>query len=120
LDEFEKRKSPDLYSSVILRKLNVSINKELEEARVAVLGAPPVDGIGSAGGFKIMVEDRGNNGMPALQGQVDNLVDKSKSVKPIGGMFTQFRSSVPQLYADIDRVKCKRLGIGLTDMFNTL
>src|SRR5439155_8672659 len=72
------------------------------------------------GGFKLMVEDRGNNGMAVLQGQVDNLVDKSRAEKPIGAMFTQFRSQVPQLYADIDRVKCKRMGVGLTDVFNTL
>ena len=120
LDEFDKRKSPDLYASVILKKLNAELDKELEEARVAVLGAPPVDGIGSAGGFKLMIEDRGNAGMAALQGQVDNLVEKSRSSPEIGVMFTQFRSSVPQLYADIDRVKCKALGISLGDMFNTL
>jgi multidrug efflux pump len=120
LDEFEKRKDdPELYAGKIISKMNVELNKEIEEARIAVLGAPPVDGIGAAGGFKMMVEDRGNSGMAALQGQVDNLVDKSKSEPAIGTMFTQFRSSVPQLYADIDRVKCKRLGIGLTDVFNT-
>src|SRR3954469_18512196 len=111
LDEFEHRKSPELYAAKILRKLNADLNKELEEAQVVVLGAPPVDGIGTAGGFKLMIEDRGNNGMAALQGQVDNLVDKAGSVPQIGAMFTQFRASVPQLYADIDRTKAKSLGV---------
>jgi multidrug efflux pump len=120
LDPFEERKSPDLYYSVILRNLNARMNREVEEARIATFGPPPVDGIGNAGGFKVMIEDRGNAGLPALQAQVDNLVEKSRSVPEIGAMFTQFRASVPQLYADIDRIKCKSLGIPLSDVFGTL
>src|SRR5262249_41210082 len=121
LKEFDERKAnKELYAAVILKKLNAELNKQIEEAQIAVLGAPPVDGIGSAGGFKLMVEDRGNAGMGALQAQVDNICAKARSMPQIGAMFTQFRSSVPQLYADIDRVKCKRLGVGLNDMFNTL
>jgi multidrug efflux pump len=119
-DEFEHREGPELYVTAIQRSLQQQMSREIEEAQIAVLGAPPVDGIGNAGGFKVMVEDRGNNGLPALQGQTDNLVDKSKQVPQIGNMFTQFRAQVPQLYADIDRVKCKSLGVGLTDVFNTL
>jgi len=120
LDEFDKREAPDLYSAEIQKQLNRELSKEIEEARIAVLGAPPVDGIGNAGGFKVMIEDRGNVGLPALQGQTDALIDKSRQVPEIGNMFTQFRSQVPQLYAEIDRVKCKRLGIQLSDVFNTL
>jgi multidrug efflux pump len=67
-----------------------------------------------------MIEDRGNTGLAALQGQTDNLVEKGRSLPQIGGMFTQFRAQTPQLYADIDRVKCKRMGIQLSDVFNTL
>ncbi len=119
-DEFDKREDPELYVTAIQKKLSQQMNKEIEEANIAILGAPPVDGIGNAGGFKLMIEDRGNLGFPTLQGQTDNIVEKSRSVPQIGTMFTQFRAQVPQLYADIDRVKCKKLGIGLTDVFNTL
>src|SRR4051812_45147586 len=120
LDEFEHRKGPELYSAEIQKSLNAQFSSEIEEARIVALGAPPVDGIGNAGGFKVMIEDRGNNGLPALQGQTDNLVEKSRQIPEIGSMFTQFRAQVPQLYAEIDRVKCKRLGVGLSDVFNTL
>lgn len=120
LEEFHNREEPELTAAAIQRVLNRKLYTEIEEARIAVLGAPPVDGIGNAGGFKYMVEDRGNVGLPALQGQTDNLVEKSKQVPQIGNMFTQFRAQVPQLYVDIDRVKCKSLGIALSDVFNTL
>ena len=119
-DEFDKRRTPDLYVTAIQKRLNQQMSKEIEEAQIAVLGAPPVDGIGNAGGFKVMIEDRGNIGFPTLQGQTDNLVETSRQVPQIGGMFTQFRAQVPQLYADIDRVKCKQMGVGLNDVFNTL
>jgi multidrug efflux pump len=120
LDPFDKRTTPELAGPALQRQLNREMFAQIREAQIAVLGAPPVDGIGNAGGFKVMVEDRGNNGLPALQGQTDNLVEKSKQLPQIGSMFTQFRAQVPQLYVDIDRVKCKSLGIGLTDVFNTL
>lgn len=119
-DPFDKRETPDLYATAIQRSLTQQMSQQIEEARIAVLGAPPVDGIGNAGGFKVMIEDRGNNGLPALQAQTDNLVEKSRSVPQIGSMFTQFRAQVPQLYVDIDRIKCKSLGVPLSDVFNAL
>ncbi len=120
LDEFEKRETPELYGTAIQKTLAVQMNKEIEEAAIGILGPPPVDGIGNAGGFKVMIEDRGSAGLPALQGQTDNLVDKAKTLPQIAGIFTQFRAQTPQLYADIDRVKCKRMGIQLSDVFNAL
>jgi multidrug efflux pump len=120
LKEFDERKSPDLYYSKILAKLNQEMSAKIEEAKIVGFGAPAVDGIGTAGGFKVMIEDRGNLGLSALQGQTDNIVDKSRSIPAIAGMFTQFRANTPQLYAEIDRVKCKSLGIALSDVFSTL
>lgn len=120
LEEFDKRPGVELNAASIQRQLTQQLNTKIEEARISVLGAPPVDGIGNAGGFKMMIEDRGNAGMASLQGQTDNLIDKSRSVPEIGGMFTQFRANVPQLYFNIDRVKCKSMGIALNDVFMTL
>ncbi len=94
--------------------------REVEEALVAVFGAPPVDGLGNAGGFRLMVEDRGNAGLELLQGQVDNLVEKGNRTPGLVGLFSQFRANTPQLYLDIDRVKCKSLGVTLSDVFNAL
>ena len=120
LDEFDKRESKDLYFEAIQHKLTTEINQNIQEALVGVFGAPPVDGIGNALGFKMMVEDRGNAGLPALQGQVENLIEKGRSTPGIGLMFSQFRANVPQLFVDIDRVKCKSMGISLNEVFGAL
>src|SRR5262249_23676401 len=56
----------------------------------------------------------------ALQKVTDDLVKRLNDTRGAGTAFTQYRADIPQLYADIDRVKCKQLGVGLTDVFNTL
>ncbi len=79
-----------------------------------------MDGLGNAGGFKLMVEDRGSQGLAALQGHTDNLVEKGNAQPGLVGLFNSFRANTPQLYVDIDREKCKTLGLPLTEVFNTL
>jgi multidrug efflux pump len=93
---------------------------EIPEAIVSVFGAPPVDGLGNAGGFKVMVEDRGNVGLEVLQGQADNLAFEGNKQPGLIGLFNGFRSNTPQLYVDIDRTKCKALGVPLSEVFQAL
>jgi multidrug efflux pump len=120
LDEFHHRQDPNLRADVIGAKLRKKYFEEIQEALIAVFGAPPVDGLGTAGGFKIMVEDRGDNGPAMLQGQVENLVEKGNQQTGLVGLFTQFRANTPQLFVDVDRVKCKTMGVALDDVFNAL
>jgi len=63
------------------KKLRERYDREVPEAMLTVLGPPPVRGIGRAGGFKLMVEDRGDLGSRTLQGQTENLVDQAKTLK---------------------------------------
>jgi multidrug efflux pump len=119
-DEFHHRKGADLYSDSILAKFRKLCNAEIPEAVVAAFGAPPVDGLGTAGGFKYYVEDRGGSGLEILQQQTDNLVVKGNQTPGLVGLFSSFRSNTPQLYADVDRTKCKTLGLALNDVFMTL
>ena len=120
LDEFDHRHDPKLYADVIATKLRREYYVAIPEAAVGVFGAPPVDGLGTAGGFKFMVEDRGDNGLPMLQGQVDNLIEKGNHDPNLAGMFSLFRANTPQYYVDIDRTKCKTIGIPLNSVFDTL
>jgi multidrug efflux pump len=76
--------------------------------------------LGSGGGFKLMVEDRGNSGFDMLQGQADNLADLGNQQPGLVGLFNGFRANTPQLYVDIDRTKCKSLGVPLGDVFDAL
>ena len=120
LDEFHNRHGHELSADAIAAKLRTECYVKLQEAQVGVFGAPPVDGLGNAGGFKIMIEDRGDSGLDVLQGQSENLTQKGNQTPGLVGMFSMFRANTPQLYVDIDRTKCKTLGVALSDVFNTL
>jgi multidrug efflux pump len=121
LETFEERHGhPDRTSNVVTAKIRQRVRQEIEEAVVLVFGAPAVDGLGNAGGFKLMVEDRGSRGLEMLQGQADNLADRANRIPGLVGVFDSFRANTPQLYVDIDRVQCKSQGVALNDVFDTL
>jgi multidrug efflux pump len=120
LKEFDHRRDHALSSGQIARQLQRQLYVEIVEAQVAVFGAPAVDGLGNAGGFKLMVEDLSNLGLDIVQGQTENLADAGRRAPGIGGLFSSFRANTPQLYVDIDRTKVKTMGVPLADVFNTL
>jgi multidrug efflux pump len=129
LDDFSNRRTPDLYSDVIIVKLRQRIAAEVPEASVLVLGPPAVNGLGNAGGFKFAVEDRGDLGLEELQKRTDELLrvanKKPTADDPTGtpglvGMFTVFRANSPQLFVDVNREQCFKLGVQLGDVFDTL
>jgi multidrug efflux pump len=120
LDEFANRRRPELRAYAIAMHLRRRCYLEIQDGMVGIFGAPPVDGLGTAGGFKFMVEDRGDNGLQMLQTLTENLVDKANHQPGLIGLFTMFRANIPQLYVDVDRTKCMSLGVELDDVFSTL
>jgi hydrophobe/amphiphile efflux-1 (HAE1) family protein len=93
---------------------------EIEEAMIFVIPPPPVQGLGTSGGFKLLVQDRAGQGFRALQEATDAYVAASHGDPRVAGVFTTFRASAPQLYADIDRVKAQKLDVPLGNLFDTL
>ena len=85
-----------------------------------VFGAPPVEGLGSTGGFKLQVQDRRSAGLRALQGAVQNLADEGNQDPRLAGLFSSFSVTQPQLYVEIDREKAKAQKITLDDINETL
>lgn len=120
LDDFEHRHDPAHSANGVAQHLRKQFFGEILEARAAVFNAPPVDGLGSGGGFKLMIEDQGNMGLEQLQGQSENLADKARAQPGIAGVVSSFRANTPQMYIDIDRTKCKAMRVALNDVFNTL
>jgi multidrug efflux pump len=120
LDPFEKRQRPGLSDTAIMAKLRKRWAAEVKDAQVSVYGAAPIPGLGVAGGFKIIVEDRGGLGLDALQSRTEAMVRKLKEVPGFNSVSTQFRSSTPQLFLDIDRTKAASLGVALDDVNQTL
>jgi len=119
LDGFEHRKSADLSGPAIARKLNAALS-QIPQALTGVFGPPPVDGLGSTGGFRLMVQDRGGAGFGALEEATRNLVDAANDNRDLANVFTSFSSGTPQIYLDIDRVKAKTLNVPLSNIFSTL
>jgi multidrug efflux pump len=120
LEPFHDRKSIETKAQVIGAKIRELSSKEVDEGIFSVFGPPPVDGIGSAGGFKLMLRDSGNLGYEALQSLADEVSSQSSQTPGILGMFNGFRSNTPQMFVDIDRQKVKTLGIPLQEVFSTL
>ncbi len=92
----------------------------IKDAFVIVVNPPPVQGLGSAGGFKLMVEDRNNLGPQALADATNALITAANKDPALGGVFTLYNAGSPSLYADIDRLKAEKIGLTPTDVFSTL
>jgi multidrug efflux pump len=119
LDSFEERAAEGHGAPHVLGELRKQF-ASIQEAQVVVFGAPPVDGLGNTGGFKLYVQDRGDLGYEALQDSVGEVVHAASAQPGLVGLFSSFRASQPQLFVDVDRTKAKSLGIELSDVFDTL
>jgi hydrophobe/amphiphile efflux-1 (HAE1) family protein len=120
LDEFEKRaKDPNQSAGALTRSLFQKLSA-IQDALIFVVQPPPVQGIGNAGGFRMMVEDRAGRGPQALQAAVFDIMGKANRTEGLTQVFTFFETSTPQLYLDIDRTKAQMLGINVPDVFAAL
>jgi multidrug efflux pump len=120
LDEFHNRHDKELSADGIADKLRAEYTRDIQEAIVSVFGAPPVEGLGNAGGFKLMVKDKGGRGLKTLQSETGNLVGKGNEDPELVGLFSMFRASTPQLYIDTNRIRCKSMGVEVNDINSAL
>jgi multidrug efflux pump len=120
LDEFHDRLSPELSGDAIAERLEEKLQAHITQGTINVLGAPPLDGLGTAGGFKIVIEDRSNTGLENLQTAADSVVAATASDPGLKDIFSSFRAKTPWLYLDIDRTATRAHGVSMAEMFNTL
>jgi multidrug efflux pump len=120
LDSFDKRQKPELRDTAIMAQLRKAWREQVKDAQVTVYGSSPIPGLGTAGGFKIVIEDRGGLGPGDLQKQTDHMVQLLKETPGLNNVATQFRSNTPQLFLEIDRTKVQSLGVSLSDVNQTL
>jgi multidrug efflux pump len=116
LKPFEERKSKDLSGPAIAMKLNQKY-AGIKEAYVAMFPPPPVQGLGTIGGFKLQIEDRAGLGYTALNDAVKAFMAEAATTPELAGLFTSYQVNVPQLFADLDRTKARQLGVAVTDVF---
>jgi len=119
LKPFEERNSASLSGPAIAAALNQKLGS-IKEAFVLAVAPPAVMGLGTIGGFKLYVEDRADLGYDALYQNLQGVIGKGYQTPELGGVFSMFTVNVPQLDADIDRVKAKTQGVPLQNLFETL
>jgi len=115
-----RRHDPELSANSLLAKLKARFASEIKDAQVDIFPAPAVSGLGRAGGFKLMIEDRAEAGMRTLQAVTDSIVERGNRQPGLMGLSTVFKTNSPQLFLDIDRKKCMTQGIDLGDLFEML
>ena len=119
LKPFDERKDPSMSAGAIAGALNAQY-ADIQEAYMAIFPPPPVQGLGTIGGFRLQVEDRAGLGYEELYKEVQNVIAKSHNVPELAGLFTSYQVNVPQVDAAIDRDKAKTHGVAITDIFDTL
>ena len=110
---------PGVTANTVLADLRKRLSV-IDDAHVVTIPPPPVQGLGSAGGFKMMLEDRAALGSEALVKAANALVAAANKDPTFAGVFTLFNTGSPSVYADIDRLKAEKVGLTPTDVFSTL
>jgi multidrug efflux pump len=117
LDDFGDRKGR--HADAILLELNARL-AQVQEGTVAAFGAPPILGLGNAGGFKLQVQDKGGVGMGVLEGMTWNLAGAASKEPGIPFAFSSFSSSAPQINLEIDRERAQQMGVSVQAINDTL
>ena len=119
LDDFDQRSDPALSGLAIAQRLQQKF-AAIEDAFVAIFPAPPVQGLGTIGGFKLQVQDRSDQGYQTLDDVMKQVLAKAWAAPELTGVFSSYNVNMPQLFADVDRTKAMRLGIPVDEVFRTM
>jgi multidrug efflux pump len=115
LEPFGHRPSSDEILGALRAKFN-----QIPEAIVLAFGPPPLQGLGSAGGFRLMVQDRSGGDFDRLEAAAQNLASAGNQQPGLVGLFSSFRADQPQMYVNVDREKAKSMDVPLNNIFDTL
>lgn len=119
LEDFDVRNKKGLGYEELLGTVRANLS-QIDDAIVLTIPPPSVRGIGNAGGFRMMVQDRGNVGTEALLKATNELSMAANQDPILNNVFSFFNNQTPQLFLDIDRVKAEKLGIDVGDIFQSL
>jgi multidrug efflux pump len=121
LKPFDERSDPSMSANAIAAELNAQF-AEIQDAYIAIFPPPPVQGLGTIGGFRLQIQDRGSLGYEELYAQTQNILGKARQLPELNPMsvFTSYQVNVPQIDANIDREKAKTHGVAISDIFDTM
>lgn len=120
LESFDKRAGhPELHANAIIGNLQKKLG-QVGDAQIAVFAPPPIRGMSSVGGFKLLIQDRANAGIKALQKTNAEMIALGNKQPGLTALFTTLRTDVPQLFLDVDRTRVKSMDVPLKEVFDTL
>ncbi|MGI9290129.1 MAG: efflux RND transporter permease subunit [Gammaproteobacteria bacterium] len=120
LDPWEERTGDGLHVNEIMQKVNARFAMEVPEAIAVAFGPPAIPGLGNGAGFSMMIQDAQGNTPEYLQQQTQNFLQAASARPEIYQPFTLYRSSVPQIFADVDNSAVLKLGVPIQDVNTTL
>ncbi len=119
LADFDKRQTPELSANAIAGRLQQKYNA-IQEAFIAIFPPPPVRGLGTTGGFKLQIQDQGDQGYKALDDVINEVKNKAYKDPALTQVYSNYNVNVPQLLANLDRTKAVQLGIPVDEVFRTM
>lgn len=119
-DPWEERHSPELSAAGLVRTLNAKMKETIPEAIGFAFGPPAIPGLGTAGGFTFMLQDRSGGSVEQLNDNLDNLLQAARKRPELASLVTTFRPSVPQLFVDIDQDRVLKQGLQFAEVYQTL
>jgi len=120
LEPWEERQTAELSANGIMHGLNVRMRKEIPEAIAFAFGPPAIPGLGTAGGFTFMLQDRSSGSIQQLSEMLDKLTAAARKRPEISSLVSTFRSSVPQLFMDVDQDRVLKQGLQFGEVYQTL
>jgi hydrophobic/amphiphilic exporter-1 (mainly G- bacteria), HAE1 family len=120
LDPWHERQTNELSATGLMRSLNQRLSKEIPEATAFAFGPPAIPGLGTAGGFTFMLQDRRSGTVEQLWDAVEKFTQAARKRPEIASVVTTFRPSVPQLYVDVDQNRVLKQGLQFGEVFQTL
>ncbi|WP_368049588.1 efflux RND transporter permease subunit [Pseudohongiella sp.] len=119
LTPFSERKADELSGPAIANELQTMFNG-VDEAFVSIFPPPPVNGLGTIGGFRLQIQDRTDQGYDALNDVITNVLQKAWATPELAGVFSSYLINSPQLVAELDRDRAVQLGLSMPDVFSTM
>ncbi|HWY43394.1 MAG TPA: multidrug efflux RND transporter permease subunit [Candidatus Sulfotelmatobacter sp.] len=120
LDPWHERHGAELSANGLMQTLNKKMREEIPEALGFAFGPPAIPGLGTAGGFTFMLQDRSAGTVQQLSETLEKLTQAARKRPEIGGLVATFRPSVPQLFVEIDQDRVLKQGLQFTDVYQTL
>jgi len=120
LEPWDERRTPELSANGLMQTLNQKMRKEISEAIAFAFGPPAIPGLGTAGGFTFMLQDRSSGNVQQLTETLDKFTVAARKRSEIASLVTTFRSSVPQLFVDVDQDRVLKQGLQFAEVYQTL